>query len=196
MTWRRALALLLLTPVLLLSLSGALILRDAERRDEGQADAAIVLGAAAYDAKPSPVLEGRLEEGLALYREGRVGMLIFTGGIAPGARFSEAEVSRRWAMRHGVPAADIRVEQRSRITEENLREAWYIVQAEGLGRVLIVTDPLHMRRSMRLAHDLGLDAGAAPTRSSRYKTAGAKLPFFAREVWLLTGWEVLRLGGL
>ena len=62
--------------------------------------------------------------------------------------------------------------------------------------MLIVTDPLHMRRSMRLAHDLGLDAGAAPTRTSRYKTAGVKLPFFAREVWLLTGWEVLRVGGL
>ena len=115
---------------------------------------------------------------------------------SPLAWFKLRSLSRRWALRHGVPAADIRVEQRSRITEENLREAWYIVQAEGIGRVLIVTDPLHMRRSMRLAHDLGLDAGAAPTRSSRYKTAGAKLPFFAREVWLLTGWEVLRVGGL
>src|SRR5690606_22137004 len=72
------------------------------QRDQAQpADAIIVLGAAAYDARPSPVFEERIRHGLALYRQGYAPVLLFTGGYGTGARFSESQVARRYALRQG-----------------------------------------------------------------------------------------------
>ena len=75
-----------------------------ERDQAAKADAIIVLGAAAYDAKPSPVFEERIRHGLDLYEAQYAPLLIFTGGYGgTGARFSESQVARRYALKHGVP---------------------------------------------------------------------------------------------
>ncbi|MBA2669362.1 MAG: YdcF family protein, partial [Gemmatimonadetes bacterium] len=52
------------------------------RRDEARpADAVVVLGAAQYDGRPSPVLRARLDHALQLYGDGIARRLIFTGGV-------------------------------------------------------------------------------------------------------------------
>jgi hypothetical protein len=51
------------------------------------------------------------------------------------------------------------------------------------GRVLVVSDPLHMRRAMRMAIDLGLDAHPSPTPTSRYRSLTTQLPMLLREVY-------------
>ena len=53
----------------------------------------------------------------------------------------------------------------------------------GAGRVLVVSDPLHLRRAVTMARDLGIDAWPAATPTSRYQTLGTQLPMLAREVW-------------
>src|SRR5688572_32443685 len=82
----------------------------ARRHDPAPADVAIVLGAAVWGTEPSPVFAARIDHAIALYRGGRVGRILFTGGVGTRERDAEAEVARRYAVRAGVPDRDIAVE--------------------------------------------------------------------------------------
>jgi len=154
-------------------------------RDEAApADAIIVLGAAAYDARPSPVLEERLRHGLDLYRRGMAGRLIFTGGYGGhGARFSEAQVGRRYALRHGVAAEAILIENVSRTTRQNLQQSARLMHSNGLRRAIIVSDPLHMARALRLAREAGIEALGSPTPTTRFRSFSTRWKFLLQEVY-------------
>jgi uncharacterized SAM-binding protein YcdF (DUF218 family) len=153
------------------------------RHDPAPADVAIVLGAAVWDTMPSPVFAARIDHAVALYRRGRVRRIVFTGGVGAGKRHAEAEVARRYAIRAGVPGDRIAVETRSTITYENLVEARALLASRSSPRVLIVSDPLHMRRAVTMARDLGLDAHPAPTPTSRYRSWRSRAGFLGREVF-------------
>ena len=71
-------------------------------RDDGPADAAIVLGAAVWEDAPSPVFAARLDHAITLYHQGRVHALIFTGGVGEGDILAESEVARTYALAQGV----------------------------------------------------------------------------------------------
>src|SRR5450755_967962 len=71
--------------------------------DARKADAIVVMGAAQYQGKPSPVLRARLDHALALWQRGLAPRLLLTGGIGEGDTVSEAAVSRIYMMNHGVP---------------------------------------------------------------------------------------------
>jgi len=154
-------------------------------RDQAQeADAIVVLGAAAYDAAPSPVFRERIEHGLALYRRGAAPRLIFTGGYGGrGARFAESEVARRYALRHGIPPEVIWIETRSQTTCQNLLETRELLRAHGWARVIVVSDPLHMARALRLSRRLEINALGSPTPTTRFRSPGPWLNFLVREVW-------------
>jgi uncharacterized SAM-binding protein YcdF (DUF218 family) len=163
------------------------------RHDPGRADVAIVLGAAVRGAEPSPVFAARIDHAVHLYRRGRVGRIVFTGGTGAGDTVAESEAARRYAHRAGVPDRRIAVETRSRITYDNLREARALLASQAAPRVLIVSDPLHMRRAVTMARDLGLDAHPAPTPTSRYRSWRTRLPFLGREVFFHTHYLIQRL---
>ncbi|MCL7715824.1 YdcF family protein [Stenotrophomonas sp. CPCC 101365] len=155
-----------------------------DRDQAAPADAIIVLGAAAYDARPSPVFEERIRHGLDLYRQGLAPTLIFTGGFGgAGARFSESQVARRYALRQSIPAEDILIETRSRTTRQNLVEARRLMQAHGMHRVILVSDPLHMARALRLSDELGIDALASSTPSTRFRSLHTSWRFLAQEIY-------------
>ncbi|MCG8275137.1 YdcF family protein [Stenotrophomonas sp. NLF4-10] len=172
--------------LLLLWLLGvaAWIIWVGDRDQAAPADAIIVLGAAAYDAKPSPVFEERIRHGLDLYRQGYAPKLIFTGGFGgAGARFSESQVARRYALKQDVPARDILIESRSRTTRQNLIEAKRLMEAHGMHRVILVSDPLHMARALRLSDELGIDALASSTPSTRFRSFHTSWRFLAQEIY-------------
>jgi hypothetical protein len=100
--------------------------------------------------------------------DGVVGRLVMTGGLSPRRPPHRGRGGAELEHRHGVPADAVLLEDRSRTTEQNLAFALPILQRAGLGRVLIVSDPLHMRRALALARRLGLDAHPSPTTTSRY----------------------------
>ena len=155
-----------------------------ERDQAAPADAIIVLGAAAYDAVPSPVFKARIEHGLDLFGDGLAQKLIFTGGYGGGgARFAESQVARRYAMRSGVPEAAILIESTSQTTYQNLLEARRLMQENGLHRAIVVSDPLHMARALRLCRGLGIDALGSPTPSTRFRSFRTRWEFLAREVY-------------
>ena len=172
--------------LLLLWLLGvaAWIIWVGDRDQAAPADAIIVLGAAAYDAKPSPVFEERIRHGLELYRQGYAPKLIFTGGFGgTGARFSESQVARRYALKQGIPARDILIESRSRTTRQNLVEAKRLMEARGMRRAILVSDPLHMARALRLSDELGIGALASSTPSTRFRSFHTSWRFLAQEIY-------------
>lgn len=184
---KRLLAALLLLPLAWFAAVAALVIRDEPPILYAPADAAIVLGAAVRaDGSPSPVFEGRLEHGLALVKGGPVRRLILTGGRGEGMRVSEAAAGRRWAETRGLDPSLILLEERSRTTRQNLLEARALMRREGLRTALVVSDPLHLPRAMRMARDLGIDARPSPTPYTRYRSGWTRLPFLARETFFLT----------
>lgn len=149
------------------------------------ADAALVLGAAVLGNEPSPVLAERLRHARQLLETGQVRAIVVTGGRSPEDDLSEAEASRDWLVAEGVPADAIVLENASRTTIENLLLARPVLSQAGLQSVLIVSDPLHMRRAMLIAERMGLDAAPSPTQTSRFQSWGTTLPFLGREVWFM-----------
>lgn len=171
--------------LLLLWLTGvaAYIVWVGERDQAAPADAIIVLGAAAYDRNPSPVFKERIRHGIALYQRGLAPRLIFTGGFGSGAPYSESQVARRFALKQGVPAQAILIESHSRTTRQNLQEARKLMEANRLRRVIIVSDPLHMARALRLARELGIDALGSSTPTSRFRSFATRKRFLLQEVY-------------
>lgn len=150
--------------------------------DSLPADAAIVLGAAAWDGQPSPVFEERIKHAIDLYRAGNVKKIIFTGGVGDGEQVAESMVASAYAIQHGVAEQDALCETISQFTYENLRGAKAIIQQQHLGRVLVVSDPLHMRRAMTMAQDLSLNAYPSPTPTSRYISLQSRVEFLWGEM--------------
>lgn len=112
--------------------------------------------------------------------------LLFTGGRGEGMKRSEAQAARQWALRRGVPPARILLEERSRTTRQNLLEAREVMRSAGVRSALVVSDPLHLPRAMRMAKDLGLAARPSASATSRYRSWRSRLPFLAREAFFLT----------
>ena len=137
------------------------------RRDEARrASAIVVLGAAQYVGRPSPVLRARLDHAIELWQAGLAPLLIVTGGMGEGDTTSEAAVSRRYALRRGVPDSAIVLEKTGRTTRESLRGVAAIMNGLPRRDVILVSDPFHMLRLAILARRFGLEPLTSPTRTS------------------------------
>lgn len=127
------------------------------------ADAILVLGAAQYNGRPSPVLKARLDHALDLYRRGFASYLILTGGVGQGDTLSEGEVSRRYVREAGVADSVILVERQGVTSAQSMGAAAALMRANGLGSALIVSDSYHMMRLDVLARRAGVRPYRAPT---------------------------------
>lgn len=137
------------------------------QRDEARrADAVVVLGAAQYDGRPSPVLKARLDHALELYQAGLAEHMIFTGGVGVGDTVSEAMVGQRYAVRNGVPEGRILIEQSGLSSEASMRSVAALMRSNGLSSAILVSDPFHMFRLRLLARQFSITASSSPTRTS------------------------------
>jgi uncharacterized SAM-binding protein YcdF (DUF218 family) len=144
---------------------GLVVLAGA-RPDLRPADAILVLGAAQYNGRPSPVLKARLDHALSLYRRGLASHLVLTGGVGAGDTLSEGEVARRYALRHDVPDSAILVDRQGATSAESIEAAASLMRQKGLASALIVSDPYHMLRLELLARVSGIEPHRAPTPTS------------------------------
>jgi len=164
-SWRAA-ALLPLAALLFTGVTAAQVAVAATRDDRAPADAIVVLGAAQYDGRPSPVFRARLDHALDLYRDGVAPQVVVTGGAGPGDRVTEASAAAAYLTTNGVPADVIVWETTARTTYESLAAVDRILEARGLGRAVLVSDPTHALRLASIAEEIGREAGVSPTRSS------------------------------
>ena len=191
-TTRLILSAVLLAVIITLGTVAIRIVAFGNEVRESSADAAIVLGAAAWGKNPSPVYRERINEAISLYKLGRIHSIIFTGGTREPGFPSEAEVGRQFSARHGVPLTAMLVDVESRNTWQNLQRAKLLMASAGIRSALLVSDPLHMRRAITMASDLDIQALPAPTPSSRYQSWETWGKFLWRETWLYLSYLALR----
>src|SRR6185503_1557060 len=157
-----------------------------------QADAAVVLGAAVWTTEVSPVFKERINHAIILYRKGQVRKLIFTGGQGNPGEPTESSAARQYALESGLPAGDILIEEKSHNTYENILYAKQLADTHGIKRVLIVSDPLHMKRAMAMAGDVGLVADPSPTPTTRYQGLISQVGLLAHETYYYIGYLLRR----
>lgn len=161
-----------------------LILIQGTRDEARPANAAVVLGAAQWDGNPSPVLQARLDHAIDLYRRGFVRSIVLTGGVGRNDTLSEAAASQKYLVDQGLPAEALLLEDQGATTWESMHNAVSLMHEHRINTVLIVSDPFHMLRSLKMARDMGLEAYGSPTRTSpisanRFEEARYTL----RETW-------------
>jgi uncharacterized SAM-binding protein YcdF (DUF218 family) len=163
---RRLLLVVLLALFAIWLISGSAVLLWSSRDEAKPAQAIVVLGAAQYAGRPSPVLRARLDHALDLWNRRLASLLILTGGTGPGDTTSEAAVGRNYARRHGVPDTAILIENEGRTTSESMRAVAGMLEARGLQTALLVSDPFHMLRLRILARRFGFTPYTSPTQTS------------------------------
>ena len=129
-------------------------------------DAIVVLGAAQYAGRPSPVLKARLDHAVDLFKKGMAKRLVLTGGRGTGDTISEAAVGRRYAMRAGIADSVILLENEGRTTMASFAAVKEIMEDKKLERAILVSDPFHMLRLQILAKRYGVKSVTSPTRTS------------------------------
>ena len=145
---------LALAAIILYSLiCAASIVIDSNRDDRATADCIIVLGAGTDGKTPNPVFRERLNHAITLYREGYADTILLTGGYSPGNERSDAAIAGLWLESQSIPAEAILLEEKSTITQENLEFSKEIMENKNLSTAILVSDPLHMKRSMMMAKD-------------------------------------------
>ncbi|CAN5516391.1 YdcF family protein [soil metagenome] len=135
----------------------------ASRRDGAQpAQAIVVLGAAQYNGRPSPVLQARLDHALELYRDDLAEVIVVTGGRQEGDTFTEAGASYRYLREQGVPDEDLLREENGTNTWESLAAAARFLAERDIDDVLLVSSSYHSYRLADVADEVGLDAHVSP----------------------------------
>jgi uncharacterized SAM-binding protein YcdF (DUF218 family) len=166
---------------------------DARQEDHRVSDAIVVLGAAQYGGRPSPVLEARLRKAQALWEDGVAPVVVTVGGGAPGDDTTEAQAGRNWLTSNGVPAEAVVAVAEGDNTQSSLDAVGEVFGEQGWTTAVLVTDPWHTFRSKALADAAGIDAVAAPARSGpAVQTRETQLRYIVRESlayyrWRLTG---------
>ena len=168
-----------------------LILYAGSRASGRSADAILVLGAAQYNGRPSPVLKARLDHAIALYHEGRAKHLVFTGGVGAGDTVSEGEVARRYALKQDVPASAILVERRGVTSAESVNEAAALMRSKDLRSALMVSDSYHMLRLELLARRAGIQPFRAPASSPIDRARRQRVRYVLRESLLVPATALL-----
>lgn len=134
-------------------------------RDEAQpADVIVVLGAAEYNGRPSPVLRARLDHALELYRQKLAPRILTTGGAGGDPVFTEGTVGRSYLMSQGVPSDDIVVENEGESTVHSVALAAEIIRRMGLRSAIVVSDGYHIYRVKKMLEARGLRVYGSPRK--------------------------------
>jgi uncharacterized SAM-binding protein YcdF (DUF218 family) len=158
-----------LAAVLVAALVGrtAARIRQQSLMDEARpAEVIVVLGAAEYRGKPSPVLRARLEHGLQLYRRGLAPRILTTGGAGGDPLFTEGDVGRAWLIRQGVPSESIIVEPEGESTAYSLTAVGEILRRMNLRSCIVVSDGYHIYRAKRMLESGGFTVYGSPRREA------------------------------
>jgi uncharacterized SAM-binding protein YcdF (DUF218 family) len=163
---RRTIGLLVLVAGIIYTVALVMVLVVSQQDQRRAVDAIVVLGAAQYNGRPSPVLRARLDHALQLYSEGLAPRIVVTGGVGRGDTTSEAIVGRHYLLGQGVPPAAVVAQPQGRSTQASMTAVAEWLETEHLNRVILVSDPFHMFRLRLEARRTDLEAYTSPTESS------------------------------
>jgi uncharacterized SAM-binding protein YcdF (DUF218 family) len=164
-TRRLAIPILLAATVVYTS-SLVMVLVVSQQDQRQPVDAIVVLGAAQYNGRPSPVFRARLDHALGLYREKLAPLVVVTGGIGRGDTMSEGLVGERYLMSQGIPGDSVAAAGEGRTTKTSMTAVAAWLRPKHITRVILVSDPFHMFRLRLEARRTELQAFTSPTDSS------------------------------
>lgn len=141
--------------------------RQSTRDEARPADVILVLGAAEYRGRPSPVLRARLDHALELYNEKMAPRIMTTGGAGGDPVFTEGGVGRAYLISRGVPSESIIAETESESTVESLAMANEIMKRMGLHSAIVVSDGYHIYRVKRMLESSGIKVYGSPRKELR-----------------------------
>ena len=184
LTW---IALLLVCLATVFTLAKVLaVARDIRRQstvDEVRpADVILVLGAAEYRGKPSPVLEARLNHALFLYRQQWAPRILTTGGAGGDPTFTEGEVGRAYLSSHGIPSEAILTETQGSSTVESTVAAAEIMRRLDLKSCIVVSDGYHIYRVKKMLEYQGMDVFGSPRPSEPRDTWRERWLYFRQAI--------------
>jgi len=142
-----------------------LIQRQANVDETRPAEVIVVLGAAEYRGKPSPVLKARLDHALELYRRKLAPRVMTTGGAGGDPVFTESTVGRDYLMQHGVPPEAIIVEPEGSSTVHSTTAAAEIMHRMNIHACIVVSDGYHLFRVKKILERRGIQAYGSPRPS-------------------------------
>ncbi len=183
--------LLLLLALVVFYVRTCLGIRSQAVTDEARhADAIVVLGAAEYRGRPSPVLRARLDHGLELYERGIAPYVITTGGSADDPRFSEGGVGHDYLLAHGIPDSQLIAETQGGDTDTSARRVAVILHANNLHSCVAVSDAYHLYRVKRLLSMQGIETYTSPREGSIPRTKAARFWAIQREAFSYLLWSL------
>lgn len=154
------------------------------------ADVIVVLGAAEYNGRPSPVLRARLDHAFQLWQRHLAPMVMTTGGAGGDLQFTEGEVGRDYLVKRGVPSEAIAVEQEADSTVASMLAVSEMMRRMGLKSAILVSDGYHVFRAKRILEGQGMRAYGSP-RPSQARGAWAQRWLYLRQA---AGFMLWRLG--
>lgn len=163
---------------------------DEASTDQITADAIVVLGAAEYRGRPSPVLEARLNHALFLYLKGRAPRIITTGGAGGDPVFTESTVARAYLARRGVPAEAIVVENEGDSTVHSIVAVAEIMRRMNLKSAIVVSDGYHIYRVKKMLEASGVRVYGSPRPSNEQSGLREKWMYCRQAV----GYTLWRIG--
>ena len=144
-----------------------LVARESGRDEAQPADVILVLGAAEYRGRPSPVFKARLDHAFDLYTRQMAPRIMTTGGAGGDPVFTEGGVGRTYLVGRGVPSEAVIAETESESTLESTAMAGEIMNRMGLRSVIAVTDGYHVYRVKRMLESRGLTVYGSPRKEQR-----------------------------
>jgi uncharacterized SAM-binding protein YcdF (DUF218 family) len=162
---RRGLVGLVLMLALVIGGTGFRVWQEARQDDRTRADAVVVLGAAQYAGRPSPILLARLQHAKNLYDQGVAEYIITGGGRQEGDQYTEADAGVRWLTSRGVPRDKVIAVGEGNDTLGTINAVAKKALDRGWSSAVIVSDPWHSLRARTMAHDAGLSAWTSPTHT-------------------------------
>ncbi|MBR3504077.1 MAG: YdcF family protein [Clostridia bacterium] len=135
-------------------------------------DVIIVLGHRLLPGNlPSDDLKRRIDRAVALWRETGAPLIMPCGGLTHERERTEAEVMKEMLVERGVPEDIIQLEDKSRVTLENMLNAFDLIGPDK--RVAVVSSDYHMDMAMNDCRAVGLNAYGvgAETPDAAYRDA-------------------------
>jgi uncharacterized SAM-binding protein YcdF (DUF218 family) len=163
--------------------------RYAAQDQAAPADAICVFGAAEYDGRPSPVYRARLDHARVLFNRNIAPLIITLGGDG-GDQYSEGGVGREYLMGAGIPESAIIAETESRSTAESARRIAVIARANGLRRLVVVSDDTHLFRIHAICAADGLDVLTSPRPREGVEDSSDEMERIDHEVVSYTLWRL------
>ena len=164
------------------------VVHESWKQEVHPADAIIVLGAAEYAGRPSPVLKARLDHAFYLFQRGVAPVVITTGGAGEDPKYSEGGVGHDYLMHRGIPEASLIAETQGSDTAQSAERIAVIMHKNHMKTCIAVSDEYHMFRIRKLLEHEGLKVYVAPRPDSRPRSTTQRIQAVIREAVSYMAW--------